>query len=804
MVQYIAHICEDSIQTCYEHSIRTGEYAEKCLKNTRLGKTAYLAGILHDVGKFTEEFTEYITAASQGKSVRKGSIIHSFAGVKLILENYHLSYGKYSKQSGWESITAEMIATSIGCHHGLFDELAEEGFSALEYRCEKQPEYDNRAIAAFLSEVKSLDEITKNFKCAEKEIENIALKCYALAEKSTADRVNECFCFYIGILQRLLNSAVMDSDRTDTAEFMQGISFNDYTNKGSFEIWEDALNSLEKVLDSFPQSTEIQKARREMSDICAEAANSKGGIYRLNMPTGGGKTLSSLRYALAHAGKFEKDRILIAVPLLSVLDQNVDIVRNAIGNNDIVLEHHSDVIIDDFGEEELKKHEILIDTWEAPIIVTTFVQLLNAIFSGKTSAVRRFHSLCNSVIIIDEVQNVPEKMISLFTLAINFLSNICGATVVLCSATQPAFEDNVFSLIIDGDIIPSERLERYRKLFKRTKTYFDGAMTQPELIEHAKTLCDKHGNLLIICNTKKEASSIYMDLKKDDIFCVHLSTSLCMAHRKAELQKVTEMLSNGEKVICISTQLIEAGVDISFASVIRLTAGIDNIAQSAGRCNRHGEKAEIAPVEVISLKGENLSMLKEIEEAKNLTEELVIECRKHPEVYENDLISTKAIDFYYKRKFMELNAHLGRTEYVISDGRSMLDLLSVNINNINKDKWFMRQAFRTAGQEFKVFDSNSRTLIVPYNDEASKIINEMYVADNNGCWKKLRVLLDKAKRYTVQVFEYQYKQLQTMGAIIEIGEGAIAVLQQGYYDSELGIINPQDADNSKIDESYIL
>lgn len=800
---YKAHIKDTCTQSNKEHSINVAEKAAEFLSGIGLSASGYLSGLCHDIGKYTEEFQEYLRRATNGQPVKKGSVIHTFAGVKLLLDRFSPIYGSNSVGNIYDMIVAEILATAVGSHHGLFDALDLDGKSGLSYRHDRQPQYDDRAIAAFLSEIESEQDIDDLFQKSKDEITEILAKCIDIAKMNDA-RKDDCRCFYFGFLQRVINSAVMDGDRTDTAEFMQGISYDKYTQQGNSELWTKAINHLETYIDSFPCNTDIQKARRELSDICASSAKNPGGIYRLNMPTGAGKTLSSLRYALIHAEKFGKKRIFMTVPLLSVLDQNIDVIRTAVGNDDIILEHHSDVITDRMEYEELQRYDILTETWNSPIIATTFVQLLNALFSGKSSCVRRFHSLSESVIVIDEVQNVPEKMISLFILAINFLSKICGATIVLCSATQPNFEDNTFKLLVDGDIVNPEQLAKYNKVFKRTKTVYSGLMSIEEIAERAIRLCEENGNSLVICNTKNEAYSLCDEISNAGVYCVYLSTALCMAHRKAKLREVSEMLQKGEKVICVSTQLIEAGVDISFASVVRLTAGIDNVAQAAGRCNRHGEKDGLAPVEIITLKGEKLSFLKEIEDAKILTIDLTEEIKRNPEEYESDMISEPAIRFFYKCKAKNLNEqHLGKTEYHVSRGGTILSLLSQNVLADDKEGWIMRQAYKTAGESFRVFDNDNRAFLVPYNKEAESIINDIYDADSCGDFKAMKRLLKRAKPYIVQVFEYQYKRLAEAGAVVEVCEGAVSILQSGYYDEEAGVINPQKTDTGKIDKSYI-
>ncbi|MBQ2726264.1 MAG: DEAD/DEAH box helicase family protein, partial [Clostridia bacterium] len=239
--------------------------------------------------------------------------------------------------------------------------------------------------------------------------------------------------FLYGLLVRLLTSAVMEGDRRDTAEFMSGAV---YPPEADQNLWQTLLAGMEAKLNTLDSSSPINAARRKISDICREAAGKHSGVYRLNVPTGGGKTLSALRYALAHAEKYSKKRIIFTFPLLSVLEQNSDAIRKYTGD-DFVLEHHSNAVQEKISPEKLDDYELLTENWSSPIIITTLVQLLNTMFDGKTSSVRRFHALTDTVIVIDEVQTVPGNMLTLFNLAVTFLAEFCNTTVLLCSATQP-------------------------------------------------------------------------------------------------------------------------------------------------------------------------------------------------------------------------------------------------------------------------------------------------------------------------------------------------------------------------------
>jgi len=781
-----AHINGKLMQSCNEHSINTALYSGKNIKSVGLEKSGYLSGLIHDAGKYTNEFTKYLEAAASGEAVAKGSVIHTFAGVRLLLSEFHSLYNGGEKKGDWDDLTSELLAIAVGSHHGQFDVFDDGAISGFEHRMKKQPEYDNKAIENFYSSCTEKNTIKKLFQESAGEIERFALALYEMTKDT------EEFLFYSGLLERLISSSVMDGDRRDTAEFMSEntINFEKYSEEKISILWDDSYRNLMNKLNTFSTNTEIARARREMSDYCERFAEKPCGVYRLNLPTGAGKTLSSLRYALVHAKRYNKKRIIFAVPLLSILDQNAEIIREAIGNSDMILEHHSNVIIENESSEEFVNREMLIDTWSAPVIITTLVQLLNTMFAGRTSAIRRFHSLTDSIVVIDEVQSVPEKMISLFNMTLNFLSRTCNTTFVLCSATQPLLELNSHKLLVDdSDFIPAEKLSYYKQIFKRNQAIFEGQMDMDSIFELIRQYRNDYKSVLIICNTKKEAADIYNMIKETMENSYHLSTSMCMAHRKNVLNKVSERLNCEEGVICVSTQLIEAGVDVSFGAVIRISAGIDNIVQAAGRCNRNGERENCAPVSIVSLSGENLTRLKEIKRAQDATGELVAEYKKNPDSFDNDLLSDKAIDYYYKVLFKKLNS-IGNYTNFCKKNVQLFDLLACNNKYTpenEEEPIFMRQAFKTAGKYFSVFENEQSSVIVPYKN-GEEIINDILSEDFLSDYGNAKKTLHCTKEFSVNLFQYQIEKLKEMNALYTDKNKTVLILNGSYYDDNLGII----------------
>lgn len=778
---HLAHIAmgpqssERRVQTCAEHARSVAALAKERLASMGLSAAGELAGLLHDLGKFTEEFDAYLDKASRGEKVTKGSVIHTFAGVCYLLEKFHSKDGSLT----FGDLAAELIAVSIGSHHGLFDLWDERHQNGFAHRLKRQPAYEHRAIEAFHAECCPADEISLLFEQAEQENRD-----FCMQKMINAVRSNEESAFALGLLARLITSTVVDADRTDTRCFME----NQPLPASTLPAWDVCAERVNAHIGSFPQATPIQQARRDFSESCASAAGQAPGLYRLDLPTGGGKTLAALRFAVLHAKKHRMRRVFYIAPLLSIIEQNAKAIREAVGDSLPVLEHHSNIIRESMSADELRRTELLQENWDAPLIVTTLVQLLETLFSSKMASVRRFHCLTDSVIIFDEVQSLPSKMLSLFSCAVNFLTRCCGTTVVLCSATQPAFDNqNVRHKMLPGRRIISEALfSRHAPLFRRTCITDAGSCDMEALAAMAISVLQASGSLLIVCNTKREAADLYSRLSNlSDAQLFHLSAGMCMAHRRQTLEKMSDELQAGKKLICVSTQVIEAGVDISFGAVIRLSAGLDSIVQAAGRCNRHGEKDTPQPVYICRLKDEKLGPLQEIREAQNALTALLAEFRRDPASYGQDLTSDAAIRDYYTALFLEMPPD--HQDYCLKDD-TLFGLLTTNLQLMPDQApvYHLNQAFRTAGDLFEVFDKGSVSVLVPYQEGAA-IIGQLA---EDGCRYDLTLagrLLEKAKPYAVSVSETQIQRMMKNGMINTLLDESICVLNDGYYDGQTGL-----------------
>lgn len=767
--------------------------AAERLRAVGLEAAAYLAGILHDSGKMTEAFKSYIIDAAAGKPVKRGSVNHSFAGAQYLLRSFR------ERGNAFSPLTGELLAYAVGAHHGQFDVVDPNGQSGFEHRLACITNHYEEAISHFWTQCASEQELGALFDSAVTETEAFIHKLMMLPKRADKENANCEIMFYIGLTARLLLSAVIEGDRRSTADFMHpGLNDLSWGADARKKIWLAALGTLEKHIASMPSEMPIQQARRRISDLCADFADQPTALYRLNVPTGGGKTLSGLRLALAHAAKHSKTHVYYIAPLISILEQNTEVIRKAAGCEKWLLEHHSNVIRGaSTDDDELRRTELLEENWDSPIISTTLVQFLNTLFSGKTSCIRRFQALTNSVIIIDEVQTVPLHMLSLFNLAMNFLSELGNSTVLLCSATQPCFEETLHPLRIDAKTpVPYDPV--LWRSFMRTRISDAGMMRLEEIPALVEECLAKADSLLLVCNKKSEAERMYHRLCREDRQIFHLSASMCVAHRRDALEQLKRALEaaqrGGRKVLCVSTQLIEAGVDISFDCVIRLCAGMDSVIQSAGRCNRNGEARGIAPAWIVRCEDEKLSGLREIQRGKRATSSLLYAFANQPDRFQNDLASDEAIRFYYRSLYGDMRSDgENGMDFPVEDLRTTLfDLLASNRRAVMKGalasrEYNLRQAFQTAGRLFAVFDDDTQDVIVPYG-EGKLIIEQLMNLDTSRQLGDMNALIRRAKAFTVSLYSHQIDRLLRQGALMSLCDGNILALVEENYTAETGLV----------------
>ncbi len=790
-LKYLAHITERNgnriEQSIKNHCIETAEIAATSMKTAGFYNTAYLAGILHDTGKYSQKYQNYLEDSFSGKPVIRGSVTHTFTGVIYLYERYH------TEQRSFETMTCEIICYAIGGHHGEFDVINSEKNNGFIHRLNAnrdEIQYEE-AINAFSQECIDENGIDELFEKSVKEIETFYNRfkdeCVSKQKTSSID-------YALGLLTRMILSAVIYGDRTSTANFMRADNM-----AKSFHPtvkWKEQLDFFEKKLGAFNDDTLINHQRNMISEKCKEFAKHDNGIYRLSVPTGAGKTLSTLRFALTQAERCNKKKIIFIIPLLSILDQNAKVIKEYILDKNILTEHHSNVIMEEDNGERLDRRQLTAEMWESPIIISTLYQLLMMLFSNKTSAIARMRALSDSIIVIDEAQSIPHKVICMFNEAANFLTYYFNTTLVLSSATQPTYENSLYPMRFDNnaDMIADDK--QMLEVFKRTEI-IDCASTKDmsleELVDFNIEQIENKTSVLTICNTKSEAKELFNRLKlyKDEYGyeLFHLSTSMCMKHRQDTLKEIIECLDARprRKMICISTQLVEAGIDFSFECVIRVIAGMDNLVQSAGRCNRNNEYGHICKVFLVRLRNEQLTHLDDIKMEQNCTLYLLDKYKENPEVFDNDLLSSKSIKEYYKRFFSEIRNK--QIDLYKTKNGNLFELLSSNTayrTGMKDEKpHFLKQAFLEAGKEFTVYDKNTQDVIVPYSADAKNLICELCSSRIKYDLSYAKKLIKNAKPYTIQLFTYQIEKLQNQGMIHV--EEYFMHLESQCYKSETGL-----------------
>lgn len=776
-MRFTAHIrkYDNKEQSVEAHCSKTGKLAAEYAEFAGLKKTAELSGKLHDIGKLTNDFNDYIHGNTR---FRRGGLDHSFAGARYIKENLANSDDSNIRKTG------SLIGRVILSHHGLRDWVNDDCQDTYKIRTEKD-DYYGEIIENFRNSDLTKD-IQSDFEKAVSEVKSVRAELKKISDNK------EKFAFYLGLLERYLLSCLVDADRTNTADFMSDSKTE--THFGTKQLWLDMQKRLDEKLSGFSaKNDDISVQRRSISDRCFEFAANDVGICKLIVPTGGGKTLSSLRFAVEYAKQNEMEKIIYVAPFMSILEQNSDEIRNIAGD-DAFLEHHSDMLAEIANDEEnLNDYELRTEKWDSPVIATSMVQFLNSLFSGKISAVRRMHRLSKAVIIIDEVQSIPLKCVYLFNLAMNFLSLICGSSIVLCSATQPPFEElKEFPLMLDKkESMTGETADDFNA-FRRTELIYKekkGGYSYDEAAEFCSEQFRIHGSLLVIVNTKSSAKEMYNRLRNtDNAYVYHLSTNMCPQHRRDTIKEIKEKLSDRLPVICVTTQLIEAGVDISFGCVVRSLAGFDNAAQAAGRCNRHGEYNKICPVFVLHLWEEKLGNLGEIKNAQSVSRELFA-------IAENaDYLSVNVMSDYFRKLYTSGNNRL-KLRYPLKDkstDKDLINLLSLNnerIKQSNRELLFCGQAFKKAGGLFEVIDSDTKAVIVPYNEDAKEIIIALGSETNP---KEIVRLLRKSQKYSVNIYSGTEQKLNEQSALHDIKCGnndncIVTILDSRFHNSEFGI-----------------
>lgn len=685
-MEYIAHIDENNkerIQTVKEHLEGTaklsGDFAEKFGKQD----WGYCCGMLHDIGKYSMDFQKRIL----GESNRR--VDHSTAGARVCGEKK----GKYS-----------FLEYCVEGHHAGLPDYGSNFDGSDEPTLRGRRKKKISDYQAYRTEI---------------EIPPITSSPIDLDKTVNRD-------FSLSVFMRMIYSCLVDADFLDTEAFMK----HGKVERESGEDISVLLEKLENHISGWLQNQDIDTVNGRRTEIlrhCLEMGESEKGLFRLTVPTGGGKTIASLAFALRHAVKNKMDRVIYVIPYTSIIEQNAKVFRDILGEEN-VLENHCNV--DYESSQELMPMQLATENWEKPIVVTTNVQFFESLFSNKSSKCRKLHNIANSVIIFDEAQMLPNDYLKPCIAMIEELVNSYETSVVLCTATQPvlkSFFQNEVSII---ELCP--RPEEQFTFFKRAVFENAGVLTEDKLVENLK----QEFQALCIVNTKKRAQRIYKTLESEGIY--HLSTSMYPKHRKRVLQEIRGRLQENKRCVLVSSSLVEAGVDLDFHSVYRELAGVDSMIQAAGRCNREG----------IREAKESKVFIFRFEEKQN-----VLGQRQQIDVTKSLLADGRELsDMESIAKYFEMLYHIkGDT----------LDKKKIMAEFTDKKA---KYNFAKVGKEFRLIEQNTKTIFVNCEKQADEILCSL---KERGF---TRSAIRKASHYCITVYDKEFDKLYGLGMIQPVSE----------------------------------
>lgn len=720
--KYLAHISDDKQreQTILDHSKETAELAANFASVFGCKDWGYACGLMHDIGKYSLRFQ---------KRLRGGPRVdHSTAGAK---EFYKI-----------KNIMAAYCV--CGHHTGLLnggskiDTSEDKSFYG---RMERQVE-DYSVFETELSMPK---------------VSNPPLKPLKKGGFSVS--------FFI----RMLFSCLVDADFLNTETFMTENKSGRETllDISIDELYQKLLKDMDKKKWREVSDTETVNGRRSIIlNACLEQGKQPQGLFTLTVPTGGGKTISSLAFALTHAKEHRLHRIIYAIPYTSIIEQNVEVFRSILGNESVLEDHSNVEWEEEENKEELKKIQLATENWDRPVVVTTNVQFFESLFANKSSKCRKLHNIAGSVIILDEAQMLPEPYLLPCIQALSELIYNYHCSVVLCTATQPSIQKFFPKEIIAKELCPLI-LEQYA-FFQRTLIEFMGEWSQEELIKQLK----KETQALCIVNSRKRAQKIFEELgDNEDHF--YLSTLLYPNHRKKQLEKIRTRLKEKKRCILIATSLVEAGVDFDFQTVYRELAGLDSIIQAAGRCNRHGERSkEESKTKVFTLPdAERKGVAPELRRPISVAKQVIQDYDKFD--------SIEAIENYFNRLF-----------YFEGDGLDAKEIIKQFEEGVRSYSY----PFQTVAEQFKLIEDKTIPVFIAKDTEAIELLKKF----RQGQYTKQ--LIRKMGQYQVNLYERDYRAFVGVGLLEMVIPNFYVLKDLKLYSEETGLDLKVDRGDAIFDE----
>lgn len=698
----LAHVSEDGMrnQSILSHLEGTAVIAERFAKSFGGQEQARTAGLLHDIGKYSDGFQKRLKG---GKKVD-----HSTAGAKVAMAQ---------KQP-------EVAFAIAGHHSGLPDGGSKTDTMDSPTLCGrlKKPVED---CDLWKSEVNLPSSVTRP----------------PIAQDG----------FSVSFYTRMLYSCLVDADFLDTEAFMQGKA-----RKGNYASMGQMLERLKEYISPWwAAETVLNQKRCEILRQCFERGKKESeGLFTLTVPTGGGKTVSSLAFALSHAVAAGKERVIYVIPYTSIIDQTAEVFRKVVGEENVI-EHHSGA---DFSVPEgeadptLYRKALATENWDAPLIVTTSVQFFESLYANRPSRCRKLHNLANSVIIFDEAQTLPVPYLRPCVAAIAQLVQFYHSTTVLCTATQPVLQplfDELASGLVSREICPDT--ENLYQFFRRTTLISAGIKTEKELLSQLGSVPQG----LCVVNRRATAQELYQGLEEEGRFC--LTTLLCPADRKRLLEETRQRLTDGMPCRVVSTSLIEAGVDVDFPAVWREEAGLDSILQTAGRCNREGKRAtEDSKVTIFSLESQTVPAM--IQQNVDATRSVFSRF--------DDPAEPAAIESYFQF-FLTLKGNAAL------DSQNVLEAFHHGMQGV-------LFPFSSVAEKFHLIENQTVTIYLPVG-EGAELVNQLKLG------YATRSLYHRLGQYSVNVYPDHLKNLLDAGAAEPVGDGNYILTDTTLYDNLTGL-----------------
>lgn len=695
-------------QSIEAHLKGTGELAETFAAEFGAAANGKLCGLAHDIGKYSDEFQLRLRG---GKKVD-----HATAGA---IECF--------------KIKAAFEAVCVIGHHSGLPNVGHKDADTTESQT-----FFGRKLRA---EQGGIPDYRKNWNG------HIALPQDYFRPSGRGFAT----AFYI----RMLYSCLVDADYIDTETFMNGDA-----GRGNYEPLSALCDKLTAYISKWNNPTrEIDILRQKILNSCIEKASAPRGIFSLTVPTGGGKNVASMAFALNHAAANSMKRIIYAIPYTSIIEQNAKVFRDILGQENVV-EHHSQVSyeLSENADELEYRSALATENWDAPVIVTTAVQFFESLYANRSSKCRKLHNIANSVIIFDEAQMIPSNNLRPCVAAIAELVRAYNATAVLCTATQPAIDEMLLEYSKKESVVElCPDVDGMFEKFRRTSFEKEGRLTTDELVSRLES----QQQVLCIVNTRKFAQEVYEALPSEGRF--HLSTLMCPVHRKQKLDEIRERLKSGKTCRVVSTSLIEAGVDVDFPRVFREMAGLDSILQAAGRCNREGKRSAESSIVTVF-------------ESENKVNKLIAVNRDAAEETVRDWTqpnTTSTIERYFK----------AYRDFLRNDDKS--GVITASEKGISG----CGLPFEWIAKEFKLIDQNTFAVYIPIG-EGKELVSRLREGERS------RGLYRRAGMYSVSVYQNQFDSLINAGAAEPFGEDAAFLTDCSLYSDEKGLSTDVDGGNA--------